>query len=240
MERIRRSWLVGQNASAGRRAAASVSGRLTCLSAAAERGLWTPPHDGLHVAVARTASRLGHDGMRLHYAVGPAPVGRASATEPVLNILFHVARCAPRIDALAVWESALNQKVVDSTVLSRVMWHSTAATDVARAASDLSDSGIETIFRELMTSAGVAIRQQVWIDGHPLDALIGDRLAIQLDGFAHHRSAADRRRDLRADARLALRGYTVLRFDYQQVLFDPGYVIETILTALAQGLHLAR
>jgi len=125
-----------------------------------------------------------------------------------------------------------------SLLLAAVML--AAPADMARAATALSDSGIETVFRELMASVGLTVRQQVWIDGHPLDALIGDFLAIQLDGFAHHSSARDRRRDIRADARLTLRGYTVLRFDYQQIFFDPQYVIETVLTAIAQGLQLAR
>ncbi|WP_396642114.1 DUF559 domain-containing protein [Microbacterium sp.] len=240
VERVRRSWLVGQSASPAQRAAASVSGRLTCLSAAAERGLWTPSHAAIHVAVSATASRLESTGMRLHYANGPVPVLRGAVVDPLFNVLFHVARCAPRMDALAVWESALNRKVVDSATLTRVEWRSTAAADMARAATALSDSGIETVFRELMASVGLTVRQQVWIDGHPLDALIGDFLAIQLDGFAHHSSARDRRRDIRADARLTLRGYTVLRFDYQQIFFDPQYVIETVLTAIAQGLQLAR
>lgn len=83
------------------------------------------------------------------------------------------------------------------------------------------------------------MRQQVWVDGHPLDGLIGDRLAVQIDGFAFHQ-ARDRRRDLRADARLALRGFTVLRFDYAHVLFDADIVRETVLLAIAQGLHRAR
>ena len=103
-------------------------------------------------------------------------------------------------------------------------------------ASVLSDSGVESHFTDLMRSVGVQVRQQVWIDGHPLDGLIGRALAIQLDGFAHHSSAKDRRRDLRADARLTLLGYTVIRFDYQQVLFDRSHVIDTVLTAIAQGL----
>lgn len=109
----------------------------------------------------------------------------------------------------------------------------------AVAAGSLSDSGVETAFAFLMRSSGVGLRQQVWVDGHPLDGLIGERLAIQLDGFAHHQGR-QRRRDLRADARLALRGFTVLRFDYQQVLFDAAYVRETVLLAIAQGLHRAR
>ncbi|GAB6857228.1 DUF559 domain-containing protein [Microbacterium xylanilyticum] len=63
---------------------------------------------------------------------------------------------------------------------------------------------------------------------------------MQLDGFEHHSGAEQRRRDIRADARLALRGYTVLRFDYAQVMFEQAFVQETVRAAMAQGLHLAR
>ncbi|MEV8263016.1 DUF559 domain-containing protein [Microbacterium sp. NPDC077057] len=90
-----------------------------------------------------------------------------------------------------------------------------------------------------MRAVGIDVRQQVWVDGHPLDGVIGERLAIQIDGFRHHSAAGDRRRDLAADARLALRGYTVLRFDYHQVMVDDRHVEDTVLAALAQGLHRA-
>lgn len=108
----------------------------------------------------------------------------------------------------------------------------------AHVATSLSDSGLETHFRELMLTIGVRLRQQVWVDGHPVDAVIGERLVVQMDGFAFHSSPADRRRDLHQDARLVLRGYTVLRFDYVQILFEPQYVIDTVRLAMAQGRHL--
>ena len=116
------------------------------------------------------------------------------------------------------------------------MWRSRAARELASIASALSDSGLETHFVALTRAIGVRVRQQVWIDGHPVDALIGERLIIQLDGFAHHQ-ASDRRRDITADTRLVLLGFTVLRFDYQQVLFQPEHVQQTVLAAIAQGLH---
>lgn len=185
------------------------------------------------------ASRFDAAGVVTHWAVGPVPLPRTVALEPLLNVLFQVARCLPRATALAVWESALSRKLTDPLLLAAVPWTSPSARELADVAGILSDSGVETHFIELMRGVGVAVRQQVWVDGHPLDGLIGDRLAIQLDGFAHHR-AEDRRRDIAADARLLLRGYHVLRFDYQQVLFDPGLVTSTILTAMAQGLHRPR
>lgn len=79
----------------------------------------------------------------------------------------------------------------------------------------------------------------MWIDGHPVDFLIGDRLVVQLDGFEHHSSPAARRRDMDADARLTLLGYTVLRFDYQQVMFEWERVEAVLATAMAQQVHLA-
>lgn len=84
------------------------------------------------------------------------------------------------------------------------------------------------------------VRQQVWIDGHPVDGLVGTSLVVQIDGFAHHGTAADRRRDIAADARLTVRGYVVLRFDYRQILFDWDRVVDTVVTAMSQGAHRRR
>lgn len=241
VERVRRSWLVASGCDARRLAAAKVSGRVTCISGAALHGWWIPDAVSqldTHVAVTGTASRIPSEGLRLHWGNGPAPVARNANEDPVLNVLFHVAHCLPQRDALTVWNSAVQRKAVEADVLARVAWRSTRAAVLAAVATSLSDSGLETVFVHGMRAAGIAVRQQVWIDGHPVDGLIGTSLAVQIDGFAHHSSPADRRRDLEADARLMARGYAVLRFDYYQVLFQWELVLETILIAMAQGAHL--
>jgi len=234
--RVRRSWLARPRGDEELRRAAQVGGRITCVSAARRMQLWAPDHEDLHVVVPSTASRLESSGLRLHWSHGPSPVAATALEDPIVNVLFHAARCLPPADALAVWESAIRNRKASPPVLARIEWHSAAAARIAAMAGDLSDSGLETRFCVLMRALGVAVRQQVWIDGHPVDGLIGEHLAVQLDGFAFHRGK-DRRRDLRADARLRLRGYTVLRFDHYQVLFQPDYVIDTVAAALAQGLH---
>ena len=243
VERVRRSWLVTSDCDPRRRAAATVSGRVTCVSAAVLRGLWIPPAvetDTVHVAVASTTARIRADQLRLHWGSGPAPVGRNQNEDPILNVMFHVAHCLTTGDALTIWESAIRSKIVHAEVVERVSWRSTQAAALAAVASSLSDSGLETRFVDGMRRAGVAVRQQVWIDGRPVDGLIGTSLVTQIDGFDHHSSAADRRRDLEADARLVARGYVVLRFDYFHVLFHWDYVVETVLTAIAQGAHRRR
>jgi very-short-patch-repair endonuclease len=235
--RIRRSWLTTPDCDPRRIVAASVSGRVTCVSAAAMRGLWVPvgTADSIHVAVASTAGRVSSPGVRLHWGRGPAPVARNANDDPVLNVLFHLAHCLPRADALAAWESAVRLRLADPAVLVNVSWRSSRAQALAEVASALSDSGLETIVVDGLRRLGIVVRQQVWIDGRPVDGLIGSSLVVQVDGFEFHSRPADRRRDIQADARLHLRGYVVLRFDYHQILFEWEKVVDVIVTAIAQG-----
>lgn len=212
------------------------------MSAAGLHGLWVPDESlheeaQTHVAVPGTASRLSACGLHLHWGTGPAPVGRNANEDGILNVLFHVAQCLPRRDAMAVWESAIRKKVTDAALLRRVAWRRQEASELAAVASSLSDSGLETITLHGLAAAGVSMKQQVWIDGHPVDGLIGESLVLQIEGFTHHSSPADRRRDIEADARLVARGYVVLRFDYHQILFQWSGVLDTVLMAVAQGLH---
>ncbi|MCT1396986.1 DUF559 domain-containing protein [Microbacterium sp. p3-SID338] len=209
------------------------------MSAAALAGWWDIGATDVHVALPRTASRFDRGGVQVHCAQGPVPAHPRAAVDPVLNVLFQVARCRPPVEARAIWESAIRHGAVELDTLARVRWRCHAADRLARIVRGRSDSGPETVFVERMRAIGIDVRQQVWVDGHPLDGVIGERLAIQIDGFRHHSAAGDRRRDLAADARLALRGYTVLRFDYHQVMIDDTHVEDTVLAALAQGLHRA-
>lgn len=239
LRRVRRSWLVHPTARSERVQAVEHGGRVTCVTEARLLGLWTTDAADTHIAVAGNAVVGERGSSVVHWGSGPAPVSRLDVDDPLINVLFHVARCRPQEEALAVWESAVRKTLIDVATLRQIPWRSTRAAGVCELVGAASDSGMETRFVTLMRAIGVEVRQQVWIDGHPVDALIGERLIVQLDGYAYHSSPADRRRDLEADARLRLRGYTVLRFDYQQLFFRPEYVQDTIRVAMAQGLHLA-
>jgi very-short-patch-repair endonuclease len=239
LKRVRRFWLIGPGADDALVRAVAAGGRLSCVSAASRHGLWVPPHSTLHIAVKPTASRVPREGIVAHWSIGPAPVSQYAVEDHLLNALLLVAECVSRDLALTVWESAVRRGLVQAGVLARVHWRSLRAREVAAACSTLSDSGLESIFLARICDLGVGIRQQVWIDGHPVDFLIGDRLIVQLDGFEHHGSPTARRRDMDADARLVLLGYTVLRFDYQQVMFEWEQVQAVLVTAMAQRLHLA-
>jgi very-short-patch-repair endonuclease len=235
--RVRRSWLATLAPNAPTRRALAIGGRLTCISEAHRLGVWVPEVTEPHVWVDPRASRFAREGMRIHRAVGPSPIAPTSPREPLINVLFQVARCLAADDALTVWESALRTTSLTKEMLQEVPWKSTRARRLSDAAGGLSDSGLETHVVTRLRRAGLAVRQQVWLDGHPVDALVGRRLVIQIDG-RHHLEPRQRRRDIEADARLTLMGFTVLRFDYRQVMFDWPHVERTVLTAVAQGRHL--
>ncbi|MFS0895152.1 endonuclease domain-containing protein [Microbacterium sp. 179-I 3D3 NHS] len=81
------------------------------------------------------------------------------------------------------------------------------------------------------------IRVQIWIAGHRVDALIGDRIVLQIDG-AHH-VGAQRSEDIRHDAALKLMGFHVIRVSYTQMMDEWPMVQDLVMRAVAQGLHRA-
>lgn len=82
LRRVRRSWVVTADCDPRRVAAASVGGRLICVSAASARGWWDVTADSVHVALPHSASRFDASGIRVHRARGPVPVHPRAVEEP--------------------------------------------------------------------------------------------------------------------------------------------------------------
>ncbi|GAB3615954.1 type IV toxin-antitoxin system AbiEi family antitoxin domain-containing protein [Okibacterium endophyticum] len=235
---LRRWWLYTRSCPAPLVRAASVGGRLTCLTGAQHHGLWVVDDGRVHLSVRSNASVAAREpDVALHWARVPAPVSGYALVEPVVNVLIHTARCQTFERAVVVFESALNKRMVTQDELVRLRVRSAAFADVVAQAGELSDSGIESLPIHRLRRLGITVRQQVRIEGRPVDGLIGDRLVLQIDGNEHHLDPAQRERDIRHDAQLSLRGYTVLRFNYRQVMFGWSEVEATIVRAMAQGLH---
>ena len=92
------------------------------------------------------------------------------------NTLLTVASCQPYEHALAIWESALKRQLVTKGELSRLPLRP-AARRLLEDASLYSDSGLETFVVPRLRWLGLPIRPQIWVHGHRVDFLIGDRLA---------------------------------------------------------------
>jgi very-short-patch-repair endonuclease len=237
--RAGRAWILLPTASTDLLTAAKTGCTVACVSAAALRKVWRPGHDTItHLAVPRGARRTPPD-VRAHWRASVVAQPRRHLVDAIENILAVVATCQQYEDALSVWDSAVRKGLITVERLQSVSWHGERARALRDQATALSHSGTETLFVTRMRRIGVAVRQQAKIAGHHVDGLIGARLVIQIDGFEHHADVRQRRSDIAHDRALRLLGYTVLRFDYHEIVDDWRHVETVVVTAIAQNLHLS-
>ena len=233
--RPRNGWVALADADPFLIAAARAAVVLSCVTQARRLGLWVLREDAVHVA-APPHRHVGsvRTGTHVHWAKPLVPRHPHTLLDPIENVLALVATCLPREEALVIWESAIRQGLVVPAGLQRLPLTAGARALLA-VCSPVSDSGLETLIPVRLGFLRMPIRPQVWIAGHHVDFLIGDRLVLQIDG-GHH-VGAQRREDIAHDARLALLGYHVIRVDYSQVVHGWPQVHDLIVRAVAQGLH---
>lgn len=208
---------------------------ISCVSRAQRLRLWVsrpPPH--LHVAVPHAGAKVRTDQLRVHWAAPMVPRPPGTLEDAIENVLGYVAACLPFEDALATWNSALNQRLVDMRQLETLPWPKRASRILA-ACTPFADSGLESLVFSRLHWLPVQLRRQVYIAGHRVDLLIGNRLILQIDG-AHH-TGAQRTSDIAHDARLTQMGYVVIRVSYAQVMHRWEEVQEAVLGAIARGRH---
>ena len=237
LKRVRRGWVAVSEADPVLVAAAQAGVVLTCVSQAARLGLWvhqTP--ERLHVGAHPRSTGGKPERMHVHWSVPMISREPDALTDPIENVLALVAECEPYEQALATWDSALNRGLVTLEALARYSWKPMARRLLADA-TPFADAGLETYLRPRLRWLRLPIRSQIWIAGHRVDALIGDRLILQIDGGTH--VDAQRSVDNRHDAELRLMGYHVIRISYRQMMFEWPMVQDLIMRAVAQGLHRA-
>jgi very-short-patch-repair endonuclease len=236
IERVRRDWVAVPGSDPMLVAAARRGVVLTCVTAARRIGLWVLADDRPHVAAPQHAGRIEAPGATVHWHKPVVPRHPDALVDPIENVMVIVAVCQPREAALAIWESALRRQLVAPEALRRMSLPA-AARELLERASPWSDSGLETFVVPRLLWLRLPLRRQVWIAGHRVDLLIGDRLVLQIDG-GHH-VGVQREEDIAHDAALRLLGYHVIRVGYGQVIDRWHEVQDMIMRAVAQRLHLA-
>lgn len=209
---------------------------LSCVTLAARRGLWVLAGTETHVAARPHSGHATAEAGVVHWNVPIFPRDPDSCEDTIENALILMAGCQSHESALATWESALRQGVVDAGMLRRAPLPP-AARMLLDQARPFSDAGTETIFFTRLRWLNLSIRPQIWLLGHRVDFLIGERLVIQIDG-GHH-VGEQRTKDIRHDALLKLHGYHVIRIGYDQLMNHWPDVQSMIMDAVAQRLHLA-
>lgn len=219
--------------------AAAHGGVPACATAAALHGLWTLPHDALHVWLGRAGSARTHHGCRchLHWDRGDVTVG---ALPPIPLVLVQIAWCRGEEEFFAALESALRQGLLSRAetrlVRPRLPEHLRWLVEFARADAD---SGLESLVRLRLHRHGISVQCQVGVFATGVvDFLIGDRLLLEIDGKPNHDGPSHRHKDLVRDANSAAWGFETLRFDYAMVIHDWPLVEDAILAKVGAGAHL--
>ena len=225
-------------------AAQRVGGRLDCVSALAELGVFVLDSRPLHVQVepnrARQRSphsrrvRMPRDGsIVLHWR--REDLGGAH-TVGVISALVCALQYQPPRAAVATLDSALHRGVICEDDLEEIFAEAPEKYCVLRPLVDgRAEAGSETLARLLLRGLGLTVEIQKVIEGvGRVDLVVDGWLVIECDSRAHHGGWIAQERDRRRDLALAERGYVCIRPTAQMIFTRPDQLLASV-RGLLQG-----
>jgi very-short-patch-repair endonuclease len=171
-------------------------------------------------------------------------VVRGIVTEPHRTVL-DCARDLPFADALAVADSALRRGQVDfDRLVAMALALGTngrrSALRVVNAADARAANPFESVLRAIALEVpGLQVEPQLLINEHGFFGrpdLVDRRrrIAIEADSFEWHGHRKALKRDCERYNGLVVRGWRIIRFAWEHVMFEPDYVRDC-LVALVEG-----
>jgi very-short-patch-repair endonuclease len=232
----------------GLRAAVRLSGTASHLSAAAEHG-WElalqPERPAVIVPRNRKVEPYRRAGVDVRWRDLGEHERHGHATSPHRTVI-DCARDLPLPEALAVADSALRHGDVDPDELVRLALAlpSTGRSEALRVvgcASPLAANPFESMLRGIAVDVpGLHVEPQVWIQergfrGRPDLVDRERRIVIEAESFEFHGKRKALKRDCERYTGLVVRGWRVVRFAWEHVMFEQDYVRDC-LRALVEGL----
>jgi very-short-patch-repair endonuclease len=196
-----------------------------------------------HVTLPPKRGQVTPSGAVLHWMpLAPAEV-KDGVTVPLRTVL-DVSRTASFRAGLACADSALRERLVlpgdlVSGAAELTNRGSRAARRVAAHADARAGSVLESGLRAIVIELGLTgFVPQLQIDEGGFRARVdmGDphrRIALEADSFEHHGHRSALARDCQRYSELSSRGWLVLRFAWEHVIFDPTWVGSRILEGVA-------
>ncbi|PQM45517.1 hypothetical protein C1Y40_04323 [Mycobacterium talmoniae] len=201
--------------------------------------MWVPERAAraLHVRMNGYRRRVARSISGVRFCAGVGPTCRA--VDGLEASVLTATHCLDGVELTAVFDSLLNQRIVDPEQLRQLLAGQSARVQRCMAAADGSaESGTETVLRLYFQARRIGYRSQVVIPGvGRVDFLVGRRLLVEADSRAHHAGDGierDRNRDLEAHRR----GYLPFRASYQQVFYRFEAVAAALDAVIGRGEHL--
>ena len=200
------------------------------------------------VTVPRNRSRARAKGVTVKRAdVDESIVRQGLKVTTALRTVLDCAATLALDDAVVIADSALRKRLITldelRTAAAEIRGrHGPRCRRVAEIADPESGSVLESLLRVLLVEAGLTPDETQF---HVLDdqgmvvarvdfAYVSARLIVEADGFEFHRGRADYRKDRRRANAFCRADWSLLRFTWEDVRFDPGYVIATVRAELAK------
>ena len=207
---------------------------LTCASAARFYGLWLlhdPPLRHVHHLRAEDGGAVVHHGPLL---LPPHPYQPVAA---LADVLVHALRCLPWQDALVMVECAVSRGDMTIGFLRERLPgnRNGKAREVLRWVGSGAESLTEVLARTCFRMAGIHVEAQFHVHeaGH-FDLLLEGWLLVEIDG-RHHAEWSQVKKDHRRSNLSLERGYVVLHYYYDDVVYSPAKMVAQVLSVLARG-----
>ncbi|MBE7324790.1 hypothetical protein IEQ44_09000 [Nocardioides sp. Y6] len=238
--RLRRNRYGLVDVGAHRAAAVAAGGVLSHLSAAVAWG-WKVQHEPERpwVTLARNRRRPVGD-LEVRWSDVPDRDVRHHITRP-LRTVIDCTKALPFDEALAVADSALRSGEVDRhQLLLAAEASSRTGRSRAIAVVDAADAGAANPFESTLRAValqvpGLTVETQGEVEGVGFVDLLDRRLGIVVEGesFEFHGTLPGLRRDVKRYTAMTRRGLSVVRFLWEEAMFDQDYVHAALMDAVA-------
>jgi very-short-patch-repair endonuclease len=226
---------------------------LSYLSAAAWWGLPVEQDGRIHITRQDRQRLLTHKLIRVHRTL---LVPEAVTTRFGLRVTTRTETLLDCLGWLPLWtarnllDRAFQQSWLSPRDIERRLteqpgrWGDRQLARLARECRPGVEAESERRLQRLLEQAGIVgwqANSSMVVGGRrirPDIAFADAQLAVEVDGWAYHRTKEQRQADLERDARLVSAGWRVLRFSWDDVVDRPDYVLDTIRTVLAARLDI--
>ena len=223
--------------------AVRIGGRLGCISALADYGVFVSDsrftHAHLHPLASRPRSprnrfvrlsRGNRDGVEIHWTNLIDEGDGNECRIGVRDALIQSLDCQSVWESVASFDSALHLGLVTVAGVADIFARAPRwAKVVAKLIDSRAESGPESILRMIVLAAGFKCEPQVTVPGvGRVDLIVENRLALEADSRAFHEGWERQRADRERDIQLARRRYMSLRPISDHILHSPDTVREAI------------
>lgn len=233
---VKRGWYAVPGANQNVIRALKIGGRLGCLSALKEYGVWVPQTDrDLHVVLGKNAAIPKLESTVFHrYDFLPETVAFS-----VEDCLRQVMRHHDPETGLIVLESAVQKSLVTPFWAQMLIKELPSKKQrIYRFFDPSSQSGSETRVRLFFQRRGVKVHSQHKTSGGWVDMLVGQSWIIECDSRAFHDNKTNHNIDCHRDLSNFSAGFVTTLLSYPQIWFEWEDVKPQLLGILRKKEHL--